>query len=48
MGFFIGAGVALKQDNKYVLIQEVRHEKAGYFNLPAGTLEVGEDFMQCI
>jgi ADP-ribose pyrophosphatase YjhB (NUDIX family) len=48
MGFFIGAGVVLEQDGKYVLIQEVRHEKAGYFNLPAGTLEIGEDFIQCI
>ncbi|HEY4161070.1 MAG TPA: NUDIX domain-containing protein [Candidatus Saccharimonadales bacterium] len=48
MGFFIGAGVVLEQDGKYVLIQEVRHEKAGYFNLPAGTLEIGEDFAQCI
>jgi len=48
MGFFIGAGVVLEQDGKYVLIQEVRHEKAGFFNLPAGTLEIGEDFTQCI
>lgn len=48
MAFFIGSGIVLTQGDKYVLIREVRHEKAGYFNLPAGTLEVGEDFMGCI
>lgn len=48
MGFFIGAGIVLKQGDKYVLIQEVRHEKAGYYNLPAGTLNIDEDFVQCI
>lgn len=48
MAFFIGAGVVLTQGDKYVLIKEVRHEKAGYFNLPAGTLEIGEDFVNCI
>lgn len=48
MAFFIGAGIVLKQADKYVLTQEVRHEKAGFFNLPAGTLEIDEDFMQCI
>ncbi len=46
--FFIGCGVILKQRDKYVLVQEVRHEKAGFYNLPAGTLEVNEDFKQCI
>lgn len=48
MAFFIGTGVVLEQGDKYILIQEVRHEKAGLYNLPAGTLEVGEDFIQCI
>ena len=48
MAFFIGAGVVLTQGDKYVLIKEVRHEKAGYFNLPAGTLEVSEDLVECI
>ncbi len=48
MAFFIGTGIVLTQSEKYVLIQEVRHEKAGFFNLPAGTLEVDEDFLQCI
>ncbi len=48
MAFFTGAGIVLTQGDKYVLIQEVRHEKAGFFNLPAGTLEVHEDFIACI
>ncbi|HSX06037.1 MAG TPA: NUDIX domain-containing protein [Candidatus Saccharimonadales bacterium] len=48
MAFFIGTGIVLKQAGKYILIQEVRHEKAGFFNLPAGTLEVNEDLVQCI
>ncbi|HJQ08294.1 MAG TPA: NUDIX domain-containing protein [Candidatus Saccharimonadales bacterium] len=48
MAFFIGTGIVLKQADKYILIQEVRHEKTGLFNLPAGTLEVDEDFTQCI
>jgi 8-oxo-dGTP pyrophosphatase MutT (NUDIX family) len=48
MGFFTGAGIVLKQGDKYVLIKEVRHEKAGFYNLPAGTVEVSEDFTQCI
>jgi len=46
--FFIGCGIILKQDDRYVLIQEVRHEKTGFYNLPAGTLEVEEDFMTCL
>src|SRR5262245_44158388 len=48
MAFFIGAGIVLNRGEKYVLVQEVRHEKVGYYNLPAGTLEVGEDFIECI
>lgn len=48
MAFFTGAGIVLTQADKYVLVQEARHEKAGFFNLPAGTLEVDEDFLQCI
>lgn len=48
MGFFIGSGVILKQGDKYVLIEEVRGDKAGLYNLPAGTLEVNEDFIECI
>lgn len=47
MGFFIGAGVVLTQGDKYVLVREVRHEKAGLYNLPAGTLEVGESLITC-
>lgn len=48
MGFFIGCGIVLKQGDKYVLIEEVRGDKAGFYNLPAGTLEVHEDFVECI
>lgn len=48
MAFFTGCGIILKRKDKYILIQEVRHEKAGYYNLPAGTLEVDEDFTTCI
>lgn len=48
MGFFIGCGVVLKQGDKYVLIEEVRGAKAGLYNIPAGTLEIDEDFIACI
>ena len=48
MAFFIGCGVILQQGEKYVLIQEVRHEKAGFYNLTAGTLELHEDVLQCV
>jgi len=48
MAFFVGCGIVLKQGDKYVLIQEVRHEKMGFYNLPAGTVEAHEDFAQCI
>jgi phosphatase NudJ len=48
MPFFIGAGLILAQNDKFVLIKEVRHEKAELYNLPAGTLEVGEDLIECI
>lgn len=48
MGFFIGCGLILLQEDKYVLIKEVRNEKAGLYNLPAGTIELDEDCMSCI
>ena len=48
MSFFIGAGVILTQGDKYVLVREVRHEKQGFYNLPAGTLDVDEDIMTCV
>ena len=48
MSFFIGAGLILTQGDKFVLIKEVRNEKADLYNLPAGTLEVGEDLVTCI
>ncbi|HEV2403736.1 MAG TPA: NUDIX domain-containing protein [Candidatus Saccharimonadales bacterium] len=48
MAYFIGCGIVLKQDNKYILVQETRNEKAGLYNLPAGTLELHEDFLQAV
>ncbi len=48
MGFFIGCGIVLKQGDKYILIEEVRGAKAGLYNIPAGTLEIDEDFVTCI
>ncbi len=48
MDFYIGAGIILVQDGKYVLIEEVRNEKKGLLNLPAGTLESDEDLIGCI
>jgi ADP-ribose pyrophosphatase YjhB (NUDIX family) len=48
VAFFIGCGIVLKRREKYILIQEVRHEKAGFYNLPAGTPEMNEDFIHCI
>lgn len=48
MKFFLGCGAILTQGDKYVLIEEVRHEKKGFYNLPAGTLEVDEDLVGCI
>ena len=48
MGFYIGVGLVLVQGDKYVLVQEVRNEKKGLFNLPAGTLDSDEDLMTCV
>jgi phosphatase NudJ len=47
MGFYIGAGLVLVQDDRYVLIQEVRNVKKGLYNLPAGTLDINEDIITC-
>lgn len=48
MPFFIGAGLILTQNDKFVLIKEVRNEKADLYNFPAGTLELDEDLVACI
>lgn len=48
MTFYIGCGIVLDQGGRYILVQETRHEKAGLYNLPAGTLEVDEDLLQCV
>lgn len=48
MSFFIGCGLILKHKQKYVIVQETRLGKAGFYNLPAGTLDVDEDILQCV
>ena len=48
MSFYIGVGLVLVQGDRYVLVQEVRNEKKGLYNLPAGTLDSDEDLMTCI
>lgn len=48
MSFYIGAGLVLVQGERYVLVQEVRNEKKGLYNLPAGTLDSDEDLITCI
>lgn len=48
MGFYIGCGLVLSKGDKFVLVQETRKEKAGLYNLPAGTLETHEDLLTCI
>lgn len=39
---YIIAGVVIKKDGKYLLVQEKKPEAYGLWNLPAGRLEVGE------
>lgn len=48
MSFYIGVGLVLVQSDRYVLVQEVRNEKKGLYNLPAGTLDSGEDLVTCV
>lgn len=48
MGFYIGCGLVLRQGDKFVLVQEVLKAKKGFYNLPAGTLEVHEDLLTCL
>lgn len=48
MGFYVGCGLVLIRNDRYVLVQEVRHAKKGLFNLPAGTLNVDEDIASCM
>jgi phosphatase NudJ len=48
MSFYTGVGLVLVQGDKYVLVREVRNEKKDLYNLPAGTLDIDEDLMQCV
>ena len=48
MGYFIGCGMVITCEDKFVLVQESRAEKSGSYNLPAGTLELDEDIVTCI
>jgi phosphatase NudJ len=47
MSFYMGCGVVLTQGDGYVLVQETLSHKRGFYNLPAGTLEVNEDLLAC-
>lgn len=40
------AGVVLRQDDKYLLLQEAQPKAYGLWNLPAGKVEVGESLEQ--
>lgn len=48
MQFYIGCGAVLRQGNKFVLVQETLLAKKGFYNLPAGTLEIDEDLQSCL
>ena len=39
---YIVAGVVIKQDNKYLLVQESMPSQYGLWNWPAGRVDVGE------
>jgi len=38
----IVAGVVIKQDNKYLLVQESKTSAYGFWNWPAGKVDIGE------
>lgn len=48
MQFYIGCGAILCQGDKFILVQETSLAKKGFYNLPAGTLEVAEDLQTCL
>lgn len=39
---YVAAGVVVKQDGKYLLVQEKKPSAYGLWNLPAGRMEEGE------
>lgn len=42
----IVAGVVIKKDNKYLLVQEKYHKVYGLWNFPAGKVDVGDTIEQ--
>ena len=48
MQFYIGCGAVLRQGDKFILVQETLLAKKGFYNLPAGTLEIDEDLQACL
>jgi 8-oxo-dGTP pyrophosphatase MutT (NUDIX family) len=48
MAFFNAAALVLHRNENFVLVRENRSAKAGFYNLPAGTLEVHEDIISCV
>jgi len=43
---YIVAGVVIKQDNKYLLVQEKQPKVFGLWNFPAGRVDVGDTIEQ--
>lgn len=48
MKFYLGCGAVLRQGDRFILVQETRLPKKGFYNLPAGTLEISEDIPACL
>lgn len=48
MNFYVGCGAVLCQGDKFILVQETLLAKKGFYNLPAGTLEIDEDLNTCL
>lgn len=48
MKFYIGCGAVIRQGGKFVLVQETLSAKKGFYNVPAGTLEIDEDLQTCL
>lgn len=44
----MGCGAVLCQGDKFILVQETLLAKKGFYNLPAGTLEIDEDLRTCL
>lgn len=48
MKFYTGCGAVVCQGDKFILVQETLLAKKGFYNLPAGTLEIDEDLQTCL